>query len=210
MPARFERAAASEAPAVPALLSAVSGLASSESGIQKLLSVLSMFTSGSMGNLAPDVKVQPNAVAEQGADILGSLLGGHTLSGVDNAVSRFANIAPASVQKLLSYVTPLLFGTIASQFGGKPVSTQGLSNLFAEQKANIARALPSGLQLWDIPGGLAAAVAAGKRPVSRPRVEVPGCRFYRPRDGCCRCSGSRRWGSSCGGSHIKHPSRRRG
>ena len=101
----------------------------------------------------------PSSVLEQGASILSSLFGSSTISGIVNILSRFASIAPAPTQKLLGYVTPLILGAIASKFTGKSINTQGLANLFADQKSSIASALPAGLSLSDVPGLSAASSA---------------------------------------------------
>jgi hypothetical protein len=45
-----------------------------------------------------------------------------------------------------------VLGAIAGRFTGKGVNPQGLAGLFAEQKANIANAMPSGFSLADVPG----------------------------------------------------------
>ncbi|HEV3444934.1 MAG TPA: hypothetical protein VG099_09850, partial [Gemmataceae bacterium] len=71
----------------------------------------------------------------------------------------FASISPAATQKLLGYLAPLVLGTIASHFNGKPMNAQGLASMFADQKASIASAIPSGLSLSDVPGLAAAAPA---------------------------------------------------
>ena len=104
-------------------------------------------------------RANPLEALEQGASILSSLFGSSTISGIVNALSRFAGIAPGVTQKLLGYLAPLVMGAIASQFKGKPINAQGLSSLLADQKANIASAMPSGLSLSDVPG-LAAAGSA--------------------------------------------------
>ena len=159
--------------AVPALLSALSAMASSGSGSQKLLSALNQLGSGAMDNLVHKLSNQPGAVHEQGTNLLNSLLGGSAISGIVNAVSRFAGIAPGATQKLLSYLTPLILGTIASKFTGKSTNAQGLVSILADQKANIANALPSGFSLSDV-SGLAAAGSAAAR-----GVEVAGSSLTR-------------------------------
>jgi hypothetical protein len=146
--------------AVPALLSALSGLASSGgSGTQKLVSALEPFGSTSMEGLVRKVSSEPGSILEQGASILSSLFGSSTISGIVNVLSRFASISPGATQKLLGYLAPLVMGTIASHFKGRPINAQGLASLFADQKANIASAIPSSLSLADVPG-LAAAGSA--------------------------------------------------
>jgi hypothetical protein len=141
--------------AVPALLSALSNLASG-GGVQKLLSALGRFDTGAVGEMMS----HPSAAVEQGGSLLNSLFGASAIPAIVNALARFSNLAPGSMQKLISYLMPLIMGTIASRFAGKTPTAQGLASLFAEQKANIANAVPSGLSLRDIPGLDAAAGAA--------------------------------------------------
>jgi hypothetical protein len=140
------------AAAVPALLSALSSVASTGSGAQKLASALGNLGGASMDNMAEKLANQPGSLLEQGASLLSSLFGGGTVSTIVNALSRFANIQPGASQKLLGYLAPMILAAISGHFAGKPVTTQALSSLFADQKANIARALPSGFSLGDVPG----------------------------------------------------------
>jgi len=148
------------AAAVPALLSALSGLAAGGgSGTQKLVSALESFGAGSVENLVPKMSNQPGSVLEQGASILSSLFGSGTISGIVNALSKFASIAPGSTQKLLGYLAPLVMAAISGRLGGKAPTAHALSSLFADEKANIASALPSGFSLRDVPGLAAAGPA---------------------------------------------------
>ena len=109
---------------------------------------------------------------EQGSDLLSSLFGTGTISGIVNALTRFTKIAPGAAQKLLGYLTPLVLGTIASKFTGKSMNAQGLTSMFADEKANIAKALPSGFSLSDVPG-LGTAGSAAVRSASQ-AVEAAG------------------------------------
>jgi hypothetical protein len=139
--------------AVPALLSALSSVASSSSaGSQKLVSALEHFGGGAAEDLVHKMSKQPSSVLEQGTSLLNSLFGSSTISAIVNALSRFASIAPGVTQKLLGYLMPMILGAIAGRFAGKSVTTQALSSLLADQKANIANALPSGFSLNDVPG----------------------------------------------------------
>jgi Bacterial protein of unknown function (DUF937) len=146
--------------AVPALLSAISGLASSGgAGSQKLVSALEPLASTSLEGLVPKMSNQHGSILEQGTSILSSLFGNSTISGIVSALAKFASISPAATQKLLGYLAPLVMGAIASHFKGRSINAQGLANLFADQKASIASAIPSGFSLNDVPG-LAAASSA--------------------------------------------------
>jgi hypothetical protein len=146
--------------AVPAVLSALSSMASSSSGAQKLASALGHFETGPLAHVSGMLSSQPNTVLEQGKGILQSLFAGNTITGIVNALTRFAGIGAGSGQKLLAYVMPLVMGAIAARFPGKSVNPQGLATLLGEQRTNIANALPSGFSLADVPGLTAARDAA--------------------------------------------------
>jgi hypothetical protein len=137
--------------AVPAVLSALSGMAQG-SGAQKLASAVGHFETGSLNHVSHMLSSQPAAVLEQGNGILNSLFGSGTVAGIVSALSRFAGIGSGSGQKLLGYLMPLVLGAIAARFTGKGANPQGLASLLAEQKTNIANALPSGFSLADVPG----------------------------------------------------------
>jgi hypothetical protein len=151
--------------AVPTVLSAISNLASSGSGSQKVVSALSKFDAGSLSNTAHMLSGQASSVLEQGSSLLNSLLGGNLLSGIVSAVSKFSGIGGGAVQKLLGYLMPMILGGIAGRFAGKAVSAQGLTSMLADQKASIANALPSGFSINDIPG-LASVGAAARGAVN--------------------------------------------
>jgi hypothetical protein len=140
--------------AVPALLSALSRMATG-GGADRLVSALGRFDPGTVGDMAK----HPAALAEQGGNLLGSLLNPSTISAIVNTLSKFSSIAPGAMQKLLGFLMPLIMGAVMKGLGGKAPSANGLANLFAEQKANIANAMPSGLSLKDIPGLDTAAAA---------------------------------------------------
>jgi hypothetical protein len=146
--------------AVPSLLSALSNLASSSRGAEKLASALGHFDAGSMGHTTHMLAGHADSVLEQGSGLLNSLLGGNTLSGIISAVSRFSGIGSGAVQKLLGFLMPMILGGIAGRFAGRAASAQALTGLLADQKAAITHALPSGFSLNDVPGLAAVGSAA--------------------------------------------------
>jgi hypothetical protein len=162
--------------AVPAVLSALSGVASSKSGARELLSVLGKFDAGSIGHLTNMLSEQPGAVLEKGNGLLNSLFGSGTITGLTNALATFAGLGPGAVQKLLGYLLPLLLGGIAGRFAGKTLNAQGLASMLADQKANIANAMPSGLSLANVPG-LESAKAAARQ--ASGAVEQTGLSVWR-------------------------------
>jgi hypothetical protein len=91
-------------------------------------------------------------VLEEGSGLLKSLFGGGTITGITNALAGFAGLGSGTVQKLLGYLLPMVLGGIAGRFAGQTLNAQGLTSMLADQKANIANALPSGLSLGNVPG----------------------------------------------------------
>lgn len=140
---------------LPAILGGLAGLASSGDGASKLSSMLGRLDPsalGGAGGLGSMLGGKSGATLDQGNNALGSLFGGGALDGIAGAVSKFTGMDGATVKKLLAYLAPLVLGTIAKQFQGKAVTPQALSGFFAEQKSNIAGAMPGGFSLGNIPG----------------------------------------------------------
>jgi hypothetical protein len=146
--------------AEPAVLSAISNLASSGGEAEKVISALGRLDGGSASNSAHMLADQADSVLERGTGFLNSLFGGSTIAGIVNAVSRFSGIGAGAMHKLLGYLMPVILGRIAARFAGKAPIAQGLTNMLADQKSAIANALPSGFSLHDIPGVDAVASAA--------------------------------------------------
>ena len=135
---------------VPSLFSILAGLAASPAGLEKLVSVLKNFDVGSIGKILESLRSgKPGVAEEKGTDILGSLLGGGTLATVIGALSKYSGLGSAVAKKLLGVLTPMVIGAIAGHFKNKPVTPQGLAELFADQKSNITRAMPTGLAMGD-------------------------------------------------------------
>jgi hypothetical protein len=146
--------------AVPSLLSALSGLASSGQGAQRLVSALGQVGTGSLGNVSAMLHDSSGAVIEKGSNLMNSLFGGQMLPAITNGVSRFAGVAWGGCQKLLSFLTPAVLGAVASRFAGKAVNPQGLAGLFSAERASIANAIPSGFSLPDVGGAINQAAGA--------------------------------------------------
>lgn len=142
---------AAVAAAVPSLLSALAGLVSTKSGAEKVVNVLRHPDLSAVGDPGSLLRGGSPAVAEEkGEGLLESLLGGGGLSTIVNALTKFSGASSGTMKSLLAYLAPIVLGTIAGQFKNKPLTPQGLTSLFHEQKANIANAMPSGLSLGNV------------------------------------------------------------
>ena len=150
--------------AVPALLNVFSKLASTNSGADSLAKAMGGLDLGMLGNLAGALGgSQASGLGSLGGNLLGSLLGGgggNNLSVLVDAVAKFAGMQPGIMKTLLTYLAPIVLGTVAKQFTGKP-DAAGISRLFSEQSANIRGAMPKGFSLPDLALG---AVSGGGRP----------------------------------------------
>jgi len=135
--------------AVPALLSAFSKLASTNSGASQMASSLGGLDLKTLGNLAGLLGGgQASSLGTMGGSLLSSLLG-NNLGSLVGTIASFAGMQPGIMKTLLTYLAPIVMGTIANQFKGTKPDAAGLMSLFSEQKDNIKAALPRGLSLAD-------------------------------------------------------------
>ena len=147
-----ETAGAAATAAVPTLLSGLGGMASRGEGAKKLSDVLNGIDAGSMGNLAQLLGGDTNGLMQRGSSLLNSLFGDNMISGVANAISRYSGINVDSAKRLLAYLLPMILGKVTAQWRSQGGTIGALTSLFADQKRNIADAIPAGFPLADIPG----------------------------------------------------------
>jgi hypothetical protein len=145
--------------AVPALLSGLAKLASSQGGASQIASALGGLDLGALGNLA-GLLGGSNAtrMADQGGSLLGSLFGSSSSAKMIETLAGFLGMKPGIARSLLAYLLPIVLGMVAKQFGGGRADAAGLQRLFSEQSNNIRGALPAGLSLGDFGTG------SGSRP----------------------------------------------
>ena len=135
--------------AVPALLSAFGKMASTNSGASQLASSLGGLDLKMLGNLAGLLGGgQASGLGSMGGSLLSSLLG-NNLGSLVGTIASFAGMQPGIMKTLLTYLAPIVLGTIANQFKGSKPDAAGLTRLFSEQQDNIKAALPRGLSLAD-------------------------------------------------------------
>jgi hypothetical protein len=127
---------------VPGLLAGLSGVAASAGGPQRLVDAAKQ-ESGTLGKLADtlDGDRQSSLIA-RGSQLLGSLLGSRDHNALTEAIGRFAGLGQGNSGSLLGMLAPIVLGTLAQQPGS--LNANGMANLLAGQKDNIAAALPSG------------------------------------------------------------------
>jgi Bacterial protein of unknown function (DUF937) len=129
---------------VPALLAAFSKTATQPGGSQKLVDVTRQWT-GTLGNFANVLGTGGQAsLAEKGTQMLSALLGGRDQNALAQAVAKFAGLGQGPASSLLGMLAPVVMGTIGQQ-QGQSLNASSVASLLANQKDNIAAALPTGL-----------------------------------------------------------------
>jgi hypothetical protein len=139
--------------AVPALLAGLAGLAGNEAGAKKLSTALGSFEGPAAGgSFAQLLGGDPSSLLHKGTGLVNSLLGSSFLDGAAQAIGRFTGLSAGTVRGLLGYLTPLVMGLVGKEWKSRGGTPQALTNLFTEQKQNIASAVPAGFSLGSIPG----------------------------------------------------------
>lgn len=130
--------------AIPSLLAALGSVAARPGGAQSLVDTIKQ-QSGVAENFGSMVATgNPSSFVDKGSSLLMSLLGSDDQSTLVGAIGRFAGLGHSGGSSLLGMLTPLVMGLIGKQIGPR-LDVGSLSNLFASQKEQIARALPSGM-----------------------------------------------------------------
>ena len=131
--------------AVPALLVAFNDVATQPGGAQKLADAARQQT-GSFGNLASVLAAgDQSSLLDKGSQLLSSLVSGQNQNALIGAISKFTGLGQGASGSLLEMLAPIVMGTIGQhQSAAGALNANGIANLFASQKDNIAAALPSG------------------------------------------------------------------
>jgi hypothetical protein len=127
---------------VPGLLAGLSGVAASPGGSQRIVEAARQ-ESGMLGKLVDTLEGdRQSSVISRGSQLLGSLLGSRDHNALTEAVGRFAGLGQGNSGSLLGMLAPIVLGTLAHQQGS--LNPNGMANLLAGQKDNIAAAMPAG------------------------------------------------------------------
>jgi len=131
--------------AVPAILAGLTSMASRGGGAAQLSNAVAKQDPSILSNLGDLIgSPQQQTVAENGTDILSSLLGGSSTNALAGALSKFAGLSGAQGSSLLGMLAPLVLGQLGQVQKSSALDAGGLANLLNSQKDNIANALPSG------------------------------------------------------------------
>jgi len=129
---------------VPGLLAALAGVANRPGGPQKLADAARQ-EMGTLDKLASSSgAASPSSLVERGSRMLGSLLGDRDQATLASAVGKYSGVGTAAGSSLLAGLGPLVMGAIAQQQGPRAIDGSSIADLLANQKDNIAEAIPSG------------------------------------------------------------------
>src|SRR6516225_2388208 len=131
--------------AVPALLAAFNDVATQPDGAQKLADAARQQT-GSLESFASMLAAGgQSSLLDKGSQLLSSLVSGRDQNALIGAISKFTGLGQGVSGSLLGMLAPIVMGTIGQhQSAARALDANGIANLFASQKNNIAAALPSG------------------------------------------------------------------
>jgi Bacterial protein of unknown function (DUF937) len=130
--------------AVPGLFSAFDNAASTPDGARRLSSAVDNADDNMLGNIGSMFGAGSGSWINRGSGILGSLLGGGTLSGLSGGIGRSSGLSGKAVTMLLGFLGPLILGVLKREKQTRGLDSTGLSNLLAGQRNNISAAMPEG------------------------------------------------------------------
>ncbi len=131
--------------AIPAILASLASLASKPGGAQQLSETLMLQKSGTMENIINAIGgTGQSAHAEEGADLLSSLMGSGGLNALTSAISSYAGIGTGKSGTLLGLLGTMVMGALGQQQRKAGLDANGLASMLTSQKDQIAAALPSG------------------------------------------------------------------
>ena len=142
--------------AVPTLLTALGSVASTRDGARDLAAAVGSVDDRVLDNLPQSLSGGGRSglnLVDMGTKLLGSLLGGNTLSSLASTLGRSTGMSSGSMSSLLTLLAPVVLGVLKNRTGGG-ADASALASLFEGQRQNIVNALPSGLsgQLASVPG----------------------------------------------------------
>jgi Bacterial protein of unknown function (DUF937) len=132
--------------AVPALLAAFNEVATQPGGAQKLADAARQ-QANTLGNLTNMLGAGGQSpLLERGTQMLSSLVNSQNQNALTEAMAQFTGMGQGATGSLLGMLSPIVMGAIGQHQGAaRALDANGIANLFASQKNNIAGAIPAGL-----------------------------------------------------------------
>jgi hypothetical protein len=166
------------AAAVPAILSGLADVAARPGGARQLANVVAEQPTDLLGSLVNSL-TGAQQMADKGAGLLSSLLGGGMSGLLAATVGKFLGIGEGPMRMLMGLLTPIIMGVLGREQRAQGMDANGVARLLTGQKDEIASAMPAGLgrlleQSGFHPG-------AGMAPQDRPAHETSRSSYDAPR-----------------------------
>jgi hypothetical protein len=158
--------------AIPALLGALTSVASKPGGGAKVLDAIKAVDPAVLAGLGKMLgSPKQDALASAGGSVLSSLLGASSTSALAGALAKFAGVDTATATSLLGLLTPVALGTIKTAAPG--LDAAKLTSLLGGQQNYIQDSLPAALAGALGGSGLLDAVAGAAATATRPAKAPP-------------------------------------
>jgi hypothetical protein len=140
-PARTEEAIGA---AVPAILAGLVGVAQKPEGRNRLATLVQNQDAGLLDDITGALSGgREKGLIDSGRGMLGSLFGSGNLDGLAGALSRSTGLDRGAAGSLLGALAPVVMGALGREQRSQGLDAQGLARMLADQKDDIAHALPA-------------------------------------------------------------------
>jgi len=146
--------------AVPAVVGALSNVASAPAGAKKIMDAVSNADPDLLTKLSSSLAAGKSDAATAGANALGGILGGSTLWSLAGAIGQFAGVPQGAAQTTVGAISQALFGVLGQQDPSSWSDPAAVASLFSSQKDIVNAALPPGLATLLSSSGLLSGVGA--------------------------------------------------
>lgn len=161
------------AAALPTILAALAGKASTPTGAAALANTLGQQDTNLLGNFANMLGgSNQSALVNGGTQALSGLLGGSSINALTGALAKFTGASSQQSGSLLGMLAPVVLGQLAHTQKSSGLDAGGLAKLLDGQKSNIAAAMPAGFSDLLSGTGLLDSIQ-GNLKAGSPKVEVP-------------------------------------
>jgi hypothetical protein len=132
------------AAAVPAILSGLADVAARPGGARQLANVVAEQPTDLLGSLVNSL-TGAQQMADKGAGLLSSLLGGGMSGLLAATVGKFLGVGEGPMRMLMGMLTPIIMGVLGREQRAQGMDANGVARLLTGQKDEIASAMPAGL-----------------------------------------------------------------
>jgi hypothetical protein len=149
-----DKARAAASASIPALLAGLTHLGSTRDGAAKLASAVDQADENLTSRAGSLAGSEAHSMLDRGRELLGSLFGSSSVSGLGGALGKFTGMGSGSMMGFLGGLLPLILGGLKKIKGNMGLDSAGFSQLLSSQKDNITSAMPQGLSgmLASVPG----------------------------------------------------------